>query len=948
MMADETRVAPEGNQKGRRRALAWAAVFFLVVFVLPAAGLWLLTERFEASAETAREAECRKKARELVMRLRSALDRNVVITEKLGLFRHSVVSERRGRQLDAASAGRHDEALRRIFPRDTQIHWFDASDRLIAIPGRPLPPGQRAWQAFLKAARDDEKTLTTGEMTLAQGFLKKTFGGIATLNYLRRSRALATEVFIRGKLHSIAVITFNSRRADPSTPVKRRLGSCIFIAPLYKAKQDWELERAMRMLSGPETAVGGIRQTTGEGPAAEPLSPGMLHGLWELLEKGQSVYSSEEWFVYSQVYDKDTDLMLTVAIRFPEKSQWITTATIASRAGLVGGVLAAGLALFLLGSGWWRPRVSLEKKFKIAAAALTLPSLLAMTLLGFEHLNRLSQSRTDNLLKQLESNLCGIEQRLASELGRLESELLAVVNHLSPAAVSSEAEFDELLAPFRNFGLSRAVVVFRDGRSYEYHLADSRASWGILDAIGKRTMEYYGFKPPKRPNERPFPPEFEILFPKQGFTGQARTMFNRLNPIQFANQSTVIFQTFLRSQIDNRPLGFFSAHFDHLNLNAKIMERALNDLRRCGASLAAIGDIPATPFFTGTNAALRKILDLVRFTSQNVQTTQEIRNRQWLVRARPLKGIDAAGISLVRADLKDPSWPATAAILSMVVCGGVLASFWAVNRLRSLLIEPLSALLEAVKRVEGGDYRTRMMSTADDELGVLIRRLAVLIQGLRHKARMTPFLRADLVESAAAHTPDAGCRQQLTVLFAGLRGFGSIEARLQPEEAMGLMSRYLGLCETAVKRHGGDIDKFIGDTAMAIFREQPGSHPAGLRAARAAIEIGLGMDRWMADDAAFAGVQLRHGVGFASGTPVLGHIGSLRKRLDATVIGDTVNLAARLEKLAGRDANPRILTTASTIAGLEADILPVATSIQSVRGRQESVEVIGIRRPDDA
>ena len=132
MMADKTRVAPEGNQKGRRRALAWAAVFFLVVFVLPAAGLWLLTERFEASAETAREAECRKKARELVMRLRSALDRNVVITEKLGLFRHSVVSERRGRQLDAASAGRHDEALRRILTSGSGYPW----ERCLRPPDR--------------------------------------------------------------------------------------------------------------------------------------------------------------------------------------------------------------------------------------------------------------------------------------------------------------------------------------------------------------------------------------------------------------------------------------------------------------------------------------------------------------------------------------------------------------------------------------------------------------------------------------------------------------------------------------------------------------------------------------------------------------------------------------------------------------------------------------------
>ncbi|HEY9071885.1 MAG TPA: hypothetical protein VIV61_16620, partial [Candidatus Ozemobacteraceae bacterium] len=64
--------------------LAWTAAFFLVAILLPAAGLWHLTDRFEASTSATREAACREKARELVMRLRSSLDRTVVITEKLG------------------------------------------------------------------------------------------------------------------------------------------------------------------------------------------------------------------------------------------------------------------------------------------------------------------------------------------------------------------------------------------------------------------------------------------------------------------------------------------------------------------------------------------------------------------------------------------------------------------------------------------------------------------------------------------------------------------------------------------------------------------------------------------------------------------------------------------------------------------------------------------------
>ncbi len=938
-MAGAASPEPGGRRpEGRRKSLAWAAVFFLVVVVLPAAGLWHLTSRFEASAEAAREADCREKARELVMRLRSALDRNVVITEKLGLFRRSVLAERRGRTIDAASAGLHDGKLRRFFPAATQLHWFDASDRMVPVAGRPLPPGQRAWQAFLRAIRS-EKTVSATELSLAQSFFKKTFGSIATLNYLRRSRTQSTEVLIGGKPHSLAIVAFNAGR-----PAKRRLGSCIVIAPVYRARQGWELERAIRLLSNEETAIGGLWQIAGDGPAAEPLSPGMLHGLGQMLERGQSLYSTAEWFIYSLIYDKDPDLLLTVAIRTPSKSRWATTAMTASRGLLAATVLAAGLALLALGAGWWHPRLNLAAKFKIAAAALTVPTLLAMALLGLEHLNRLSQSQNEGLLKQLESRLAGVEQKVASELGRLENLLRIVSGSTELSTVASTAEFEKRLTPFLQSGLSRAVLVFRDGRSFEFHVADSKASWGILDAIGKRTMQYYGFKVPKMPNERPFPAEFEMLIPEKGIDGHNQALFNKLTPVQFANQKTVIFQTFIRGKADEKPLGFFSVHFDLSNLNSQMMGRALSEMRRQGAKMAVLGDVPSTHLYIGSNRTVRKILDLVRFTGQPIQTTLEFRNRPWLVRARPLKGIDAAGIALIRADATDPSWSATAALLFLFAFGGTMASLWAVKGLRGLLIEPLSALLVAVRRVEGGDYKTRIVSTANDELGVLIRRLGVLVQGLRHKARMTPFLRADLVESASTHTPDPGSRRPVTVLFAGLRGFGDVEARLEPEEAMQVMSRYLGLCESAVLRHDGEIDKFIGDTAMAIFRERPDLPPAGLRAARTALEIDREMERWMADESDSPGGRLRHGVGFASGSPVVGHIGSLRKRLDATAIGDTVNLAARLEKLAGRDRHPSALTTAATVAGLSAEIAPVPTEIQGVRGRQEAVQVVGIRR----
>jgi len=923
---------------GRRRKLVWAAVFFFVAFVLPTAGLWHLTYRFDATAEAAREAECREKARELLMRLRSSLDRNAVITDVLARFRRNVITERHGRRLDAESASLHEASLRKHFPADTRVIWFDANGRVLLLPGKSAPLGQRAWQVFLRALRDDP-SLSTAEQSLANGIIKKTFGNIATFKYLQRCRKQALEVLIAGKIHSIAVMTFNSKQH-----VKQHLGSCLFITPLFRARHGWELERATRLLTTSETAVGGIWQTTGDGPAAEPLSPGMLHGLWERLQKGESIYSTAEWYMQSQIYDRNTDLMLTVAIRTAENSRMAESLTKVSRIGLAGCVLTAGFALLALVAGWWHPRTCLEAKFKIAALALTLPPLFAMMLLGLEHLNRLSQRQSEGLLKSLEGNLSGIEQRIASELGRLDMDLQAMAKNPALATTDSTEAFTELMAPFRSMGLTRAILTHRDGRTFQYNSPRNTASWVVLDAIAKRTMQFYGFRLPKLATDRPVPLEFEALFPLKMVNDNSRSMFNTLTPLQFANHAMGLFQSFLKPANGAKPFAYFSTHFDHASLYSSIMERALRETRSLGAKVAVIGNLPATPFFKGRNAELRKLLDLVRFTGQRVQTTIKRRGRTWLVLARPMKGIDAAGVAIIPSDSTGSSWPATAMILALFAFGGAAGSMWAISRLRSLLIEPLIALSATVTRVESGDYKTRLVSTASDELGVLIRRLAILVQGLRHKARMTPFLRTDLVETAASQATNAGCRQLLTVWFAGLRDFSGIESQLQPEEAMKLMSRYLGLCETAVKRNGGEIDKFIGDTAMAVFRETPDAGSSGLRAARAALDLETEMSAWMNELINAGQEPFQHGVGFACGSPVAGHIGSLRKRLDATVIGDTVNLAARLEKLAGRGANPSILTTAETIEELQGEITPVPTSIHGVRGRQEAIEVFGIRR----
>jgi adenylate cyclase len=90
---------------------------------------------------------------------------------------------------------------------------------------------------------------------------------------------------------------------------------------------------------------------------------------------------------------------------------------------------------------------------------------------------------------------------------------------------------------------------------------------------------------------------------------------------------------------------------------------------------------------------------------------------------------------------------------------------------------------------------------------------------------------------------------------------------------------------------------------------------------------------------------LNFGIGIASGEPIAGHIGSLNKRLDYTLIGDTVNLAARLEKLAGRQGQPQVLTNSETLAKTDsAEFSSILSGTIKIKGKAKPVKVFEIVR----
>jgi class 3 adenylate cyclase len=162
----------------------------------------------------------------------------------------------------------------------------------------------------------------------------------------------------------------------------------------------------------------------------------------------------------------------------------------------------------------------------------------------------------------------------------------------------------------------------------------------------------------------------------------------------------------------------------------------------------------------------------------------------------------------------------------------------------------------------------------------------------------------------------AADRRRMTVLFSDIRGFTSMSERMPPEEVVTFLREYLTVMTEAVFKHGGTVDKYIGDAIMALYNV-PFEAPDHARCAvRTALEFQERLRPLAERFAAKYGGTLACGVGIHTGDAVVGTIGS-EQRLEYTAIGDTINLGSRLEGLTKEFNVPIIMSeaTAAEVAG---------------------------------
>jgi class 3 adenylate cyclase len=181
-----------------------------------------------------------------------------------------------------------------------------------------------------------------------------------------------------------------------------------------------------------------------------------------------------------------------------------------------------------------------------------------------------------------------------------------------------------------------------------------------------------------------------------------------------------------------------------------------------------------------------------------------------------------------------------------------------------------------------------------------------------------------------------------TAMFSDIRSFTTLAEAQSPADTIELLNTYYTLMFDAIQGHGGIVNQIIGDGLMAIFGAPVVRPNRREQAVRAALEMVELVELFSQEQAALGKPTIRIGVGVASGPVIAGYTGTLQ-RATYTCVGDTVNLAARLEART-KEAGRPILIDAVTRAGLGDDLRVEALGPLPIKGKTQPVEVYAVLR----
>jgi adenylate cyclase len=362
------------------------------------------------------------------------------------------------------------------------------------------------------------------------------------------------------------------------------------------------------------------------------------------------------------------------------------------------------------------------------------------------------------------------------------------------------------------------------------------------------------------------------------------------------------------------------------------------DVQRVAIGVALAGVVTCTLLYLLLEGHFRPVFALALQDAQLPESRRDVGPRlmfAWLL---------SSGVPLLAVSLANwtSDGPLESARLAWVGLGALIAGGLVMAVAARSVTRPIIRIRDGLRRVEEGDLEVELPVDDLGELGRLTQGVNHLAAGIRERDELRDLFHrqvglAGLADMAVdgVGKDNLGEQREVTVMFVDLKGYTAFAERHDPTTVVEMLNRFFSAVVAVVNREGGWVNKFEGDAALCIFgapQDQPDHARRALRAARY-------LPRQLEQE----GGPLAAGIGVASGEVLAGFVGT-PERYEYTVIGDVVNLAARLcDSAKGQPSG--VLASATTVQlGDSRDGWKPAGRIE-VRGRRERAIVFTLDTP---
>jgi len=228
-------------------------------------------------------------------------------------------------------------------------------------------------------------------------------------------------------------------------------------------------------------------------------------------------------------------------------------------------------------------------------------------------------------------------------------------------------------------------------------------------------------------------------------------------------------------------------------------------------------------------------------------------------------------------------------------------AFWAGYLYSETISAPIRKLVDAAQRIASGDFKINLRVKGRDEVATLSNAFNEMAKGLEERDRVkdtfNKFHNKEIAEKLlSGEVKLGGERKEATVFFSDVRGFTAMSESMEPEQVVEMLNEYMTRMVSIIRKNHGIVDKYVGDAIMALWGVPIGGGDDIYNAVRTCLTMREDLSKLNELRISRGQSPLRIGMGLNMGPVIAGNIGSVEK-MEYTVIGDTVNLASRMESM---------------------------------------------------